>query len=937
MDYKKTLNLPKTGFPMKANLTQKEPEMLKRWAKMGLYQRLRERAKGRPLFILHDGPPYANGHIHLGHTINKVLKDIIVKSRQMMGFDAPYVPGWDCHGLPIELNVEKELGEKKKVMPQVSIRRACRRYAEKFVKVQKKEFARLGVLGDWDNPYLTMSYDYEAAICKAFCDVYMAGHVVKSKKPVHWCPSCVTALAEAEVEYADHVSPSITVKFGASRELEEWVQQRFKGAGKVSVLIWTTTPWTLPANLAVALHPDFDYVAVGVGEETWILAEARLLPVLASVGLEQQDVKVLGRLRGGDLEGMKVLHPFIDRESLLITAPYVTLDAGTGCVHTAPGHGADDYLSGIRYGLEIYAPVDDHGRFTKEVEGLEGREIFEANQAIVEILQEKGALVAAEKISHSYPHCWRCKKPVIFRATSQWFISMDKGGLRDAALDAIEEVEWIPSWGRERIHGMVEARPDWCVSRQRAWGVPVTVFTCADCDEPFMDQATAARLEEIFGREGADAWFTRSEEELLPDGAVCGKCGSRNLKKEMDILDVWFDSGVSHSAVLDKREGLSSPADLYLEGSDQHRGWFQSSLLTSVALKNSAPYRSVLTHGFVVDGEGKKMSKSVGNVVAPEEVIKQRGAEVLRLWVSAEDYRDDIKISDEILARLTEAYRKIRNTIRYLLSNLSDFDPKRDSVSIDQMDELDLWALSRFEEVKKKVMEAYHSYQFHVVFHQIHKFCTVDLSSLYLDIIKDRLYCELPDSTQRRSGQTVLYGMVRELLLIMAPVLSFTAEEAWNHLPGRAEEEESIFLGSMPVARELSQCGEEFHARWERIWAVRAEITKALEKARAEKVIGLALDARVILQVPQEYHDLVASRLELFRSVSLVSQFELGEAGAGSWKSEEIPGLAVEVARAQGEKCARCWTWSTGVGEDSAYPDVCPRCAGVLHAMEMEG
>ncbi len=937
MDYKKTLNLPKTKFPMKANLAQREPEMLKRWAEMDLYHKLREAGEERPKFILHDGPPYANGHLHLGHTVNKVLKDIINKSRWMMGFDTPYVPGWDCHGLPIEHNVEKELGPKKREMSQLAVRKACRKYAEKFVRIQRDEFVRLGVLGDWDHPYLTMSYDYEAAISREFCDIFLKGHVTKSKKPVYWCPTCVTALAEAEVEYGSHESPSITVKFRADEDLVSWAQGKAAEVNgkKLYVLIWTTTPWTLPANLAVALHPDFDYLIVEAGGEFWILAEGRLHQVLASAGLEQGDIKILYRFRGGEIEGMHALHPFIERKSVLLQAPYVTLDAGTGCVHTAPGHGVEDYESGLRYGLDIYSPVDDHGRFTADVPDLQGIKVFDANPKIVDLLKEKGMLLAEETLEHSYPHCWRCKRPVIFRATAQWFISMEKQGLRQDALKAIGEVQWIPAWGRDRIYGMVESRPDWCISRQRAWGVPITVLTCQDCGAPVMSEKIADHLVDIFEKEGADAWFAREAADFLPEGESCGECGSTNVKKEMDILDVWFDSGVSHAAVLEKRKELSSPADMYLEGSDQHRGWFQSSLLTSVATRKRPPYRSVLTHGFVVDGEGKKMSKSVGNVIPPSHVIKRYGAEILRLWVSAEDYQDDIKISDEILKRLTEAYRKIRNTIRYLLGNLNDFDPAKDSLPFEELEDLDKWALWRLGQVTSKVVQAYKDYRFHVVFHQLHRFCTVDLSALYLDILKDRLYCELPGGRLRRSAQTVLYRLAHDLLILMAPVLSFTAEEAWTHLQGLEDPKgDSVFLKDFPRLEDLD-LSEDFLKKWDQLWEIRSEITKALEIARKDKLIGLALDALVVVIPPEELKEFSRANEETLRTITIVSQLKVAEGPEDGdegllWNSEEVEGLRVQVLPARGQKCNRCWTWSEDVGQDDRWPDACGRCVEVL-------
>ncbi len=956
MDYKDTLNLPKTKFPMKANLSQKEPQMLKRWEALGLYKKLIEKGKHRPKFILHDGPPYANGHLHLGHTVNKVLKDIIVKYQMMTGRSAPFVPGWDCHGLPIEHNVEKKLGSKRHQMDKLAIRKQCRRYAERFVDIQRKEFERLGVIGDWENPYLTMNYGYEATIAKEFCQIYLDGYVLRSTKPVHWCPTCVTALAEAEVEYAPHKSPSITVRFPCSGQFRDWLISNVSGLDQQAecyVLIWTTTPWTLPANRAVAVHPDFNYVVVrvpadkvkaamsleaGGKDEIWLVAEGRLQAILLALGLEQTDVQILHEFTGQELEGQQVRHPFIDRQGPVIVADYVTLDSGTGIVHIAPGHGTEDYDSGRKYGLEVYSPVDDRGLFTKDVQGFEGQHIFKANPDIVELLKQRGMLVHTEELSHSYPHCWRCKRPVIFRATAQWFISMDKNSLRSRALKNIDKVKWIPAWGRDRIYGMVEARPDWCISRQRAWGVPITVFTCKSCGKTVLTKEMADKIVEIFEKEGADAWFQRPVSDFLPEGYSCQACGSSDFKKEEDILDVWFDSGVSHAAVLERREELSWPADMYLEGSDQHRGWFQSSLLTSVATRNSAPYRSVLTHGFVVDGKGKKMSKSVGNVIPPEKLIKRFGAEILRLWVSAEDYRDDIKISDEILQRLTEAYRKIRNTIRYLLSNLSDFDPITDSLPFSELESLDRWALDRVFKALRRIRKGYDEYKFHIVFHQIHQLCTVDLSSLYLDIVKDRLYCELRDGRPRRSCQTALYHIARNLIVSMAPVLSFTADEAWAHLTG--DQEASVFFEQFSKAQNdlLSEAEEEF---WSKTIGLRNEITKALELARREKRIGLALDAKVLVRLPEdiglEKDDELVQCLKMVTIVSqlqLVDSFDDEQVKKGNiWQSEDIPGLLCLVLPAEGEKCARCWTWSTYVGKDEEFPDVCERCARVLRQM----
>ncbi len=675
MDYRETLNLPQTSFKMKANLTQREPLVLKRWEREGLYRQLQQAAADRPLFILHDGPPYANGNIHLGTAFNKVLKDIILRAKRMAGCNAPYIPGWDCHGLPIEHNVDLELGEKKQTIPVLSKRAACRKYAEKWIKTQREQFKRLGVLGDWDNPYLTMNHAYEAVIAREFNRFLLSGAVVRAKKPVYWCATCGTALAEAEVDYADHSSPSIYVKFPVVDDLAG-VAPELAGR-KVQVLIWTTTPWTLPANLAVAFHPDLAYAAVEVRGEVWILASERVGPCMQLFGID--DHRLLATFSAASLEGKRCRHPFLERDSLMVLADYVTADSGTGCVHTAPGHGADDYLTGRRNGLAQPAPVDDAGRDTAEAGRYAGEQVPQVNRRIIADLAADGSLVKEQVLNHSYPHCWRCKEPVMYRATAQWFISMDSLQLRAKALAAINEVSWTPSWGQQRIYGMVEARPDWCLSRQRSWGVPVTVLTCADCGEILKDEAVCGRIDELFRKEGADAWFLHEAADFVPEGVVCA-CGSRAFRKETDILDVWFDSGTSHAAVLEERPELRSPADLYLEGSDQHRGWFQSSLLTSVGTRGRAPYQGVLTHGYVVDGQGKKMSKSVGNVVAPQEVIDRYGAEVLRLWVASENYQDDVKVSDEILKHVSDAYRKMRNTLRFLLGNLSDFDPARDAV-----------------------------------------------------------------------------------------------------------------------------------------------------------------------------------------------------------------------------------------------------------------
>ncbi|SHF65556.1 Isoleucyl-tRNA synthetase [Desulfacinum infernum DSM 9756] len=928
MDYKDTLNLPRTKFPMKANLSQREPEILAKWEQMDLYNTLRRQSSGRTPYILHDGPPYANGHIHLGTALNKILKDMIVKSRQMSGFDAIYVPGWDCHGLPIEHQVDKELGPKKKTMTQVEIRRRCRKYAEKFIDIQRNEFKRLGVLGEWDNPYLTMSYDYEATIARELGRFFERGSVVRSKKPVYWCCSCRTALAEAEVEYHDHVSPSIYVKFPMTDESRAAFPEL---AGKdVSVLIWTTTPWTLPANLAITVHPDFRYVAVEASGEVWILAEGLLENCMQAFGIE--DYRILRRFDGPELKGLKCRHPFVDRESVLVLGTHVTLDAGTGCVHTAPGHGREDYDMALEYGLDVYSPVDDDGRFTEEVPLFAGRFVFDANKDVNAKLKELDKLVLEREITHSYPHCWRCKQPVIFRATEQWFISMEINDLRKKALQAIDQVQWVPSWGRDRIYQMIENRPDWCISRQRSWGVPITAFRCRACGEILASREVFDRVVELFEKEGADCWFERPVEDLLPEGAACPGCGSRDLEKEMDILDVWFDSGVSHAAVLERRPYLRSPADLYLEGSDQHRGWFHSSLLASVGTRDRAPYKAVLTHGFVVDGQGYKMSKSLGNVIVPDEIIKQYGAEILRLWVSAEDYRDDIRISQDILKRLSEAYRRIRNTWRYLLGNLYDFDPERDAVPVEKMPELDRYALHVLQKIIEKVRRAYDRFEFHRVYHTVHNYCAVDLSAFYLDILKDRLYTSPAASPERRAAQTVLHRITTTLLRLMAPILSFTAEEAWWHLPGNHGP--SVHMEGFPEVDEalLDPALEE---RWERILRLRADVSRALEAARQAKVIGHALDARVRLSLPHGWKAFFADDAELLRTVFIVSdvRMEEGEDWREAVEGQEVEGLRVLVEAASGEKCRRCWVKSETVGTFDDHPGVCGRCHAALQAL----
>jgi isoleucyl-tRNA synthetase len=934
MDYRQTLNLPKTDFPMKANLAKREPEMLKAWEAEGTYHRLSQKVKGRPKYILHDGPPYANGNIHIGTALNKILKDFIMKSKSMAGFDSYYVPGWDCHGLPVEHEVEKSLGSKKGELSIVDIRRRCREYAAKFVRIQKEEFKRLGVFGEWENPYLTMNFEYQATIVKEFGKFLLNGSVYKGKKPVHWCPTCKTALAEAEVKYEDHRSPSIYVKFKmiSTPSQSSLLDGEGKGGGDIGevfpslkgkpvyVIIWTTTPWTIPANLAIALHPDFPYVAADVGGEIYILAEGLLEEVMKKFGIKKY--QVLEKFSGKKLEGLKARHPFLDRDSMIILAPYVTLDAGTGCVHTAPGHGQEDYESGVQYGLEIYSPVDNDGRFTQDVPFFAGQFVFDANSAVNKKLAEVGALLKEEPIVHSYPHCWRTNDPIIFRATEQWFISMEKMGLRRNALKAINEVNWIPPWGKDRIYGMVQNRPDWCVSRQRAWGIPITVFYCTGCKKPLVNQETISHLVRLFEEKGADIWFEEGTDHLLPEGTRCPECGGKEFTKETDILDVWFDSGVSYAAVLEKRSELEFPASLYLEGSDQHRGWFHSSLLTSVGTRGRAPYRTVLTHGFVVDGEGKKMSKSAGNVIAPDEIIDRLGADVLRLWVAAEDYRDDIKISNEILKRLADSYFRIRNTFRFLLGNLYDFRPEKERVSYGELHELDRWALHQLQKLTGKVREAYERFEFHAVYHAVQNFCAVEMSALYFDILKDRLYTFSSGSRGRKSAQTLLYEILKTLTCLMAPILSFTAEEVWKFLPEEPGKSESVHLMLFPEVKS-EFLDDALTERWERLWEIRALVTKVLEEARKEKVIGLSLDAQVHLYVPEKIFPFLKNYEKDLRSIFIVSSVTLHLA-------KDAKEVRAEVSPAEGKKCERCWNYEVTVGTHKVHETICHRCVEAI-------
>jgi len=931
-EWKDTVNLPRTEFPMKANLQTVEPEMLERWGAMNLYGKIRERRAGAPKFVLHDGPPYANGNIHLGTALNKILKDLVVRSRSMGGYDAPFVVGYDCHGLPIELKVDRELGPKKREMSVADFCRACRAYAERFIGVMNKEFQRLLVMGDWDHLYLTMNYTYQATIARSLGKFVERGLVYKGKKPVHWCIHCRTALAEAEVEYADHSSPSIYVEFPLAADAAGDLAARvpaLKGR-QVSVLIWTTTPWTIPSNLAVAFHPEFDYAAYDVDGRAVILAE----------GLADTVGKVVGRafdrpvakMKGAELEGVRFRHPLYERDSVGVLGDYVTLDAGTGAVHTAPGHGADDFNTGMRYGLEIYAPVGPGGRFNENVELFGGQRVFDANPNVEQALKERSRLWHREAFAHQYPHCWRCHNPVIFLATSQWFIRMDgepviEGKtLREAAIDTIDhKVKWIPAWGHDRIYNMVKGRPDWCISRQRVWGVPIPAVDCTKCGTAIMTAEMVEKTAAVFEEHGAVAWWERPIEEFLPAGLTCSDCGNTTFEREKNILDVWFDSGSSHEAVLPFRPELKWPADLYLEGSDQHRGWFQSSLLVGLGTRNRAPFEQILTHGFLIDLEGRKMSKSVGNVILPQDVIKESGAEVLRLWVASCDYREELRVSKEILARIVEAYRKFRNTMRYLVANLYDFDPAADLVPAAQMEEVDRFILARYARLGLKMLEAYEGYDYPTIFQAVNAFATVDLSALYNDISKDRLYTFAARSKERRSAQTAMYVMADGLARLIAPILSVTAEQLWDYLPKKAGREASVHLALFPSAAELEALVDaDLLTRWERLSDLRERVLAQIEPLRKDKQIGSSLQARVVLTSANGD----AAFLERYRNelpmLFIVSDVQV-RPGAGD-------GTSIAIERADGVKCERCWRVVKSVSSDPAFAGICDRCRNALSA-----
>lgn len=924
-DYNNTLNLPSTDFPMRAGLPEREPQALSQWEEMKLYEKMIAANEGKPLYVLHDGPPYANGKIHLGTALNKILKDFIIKYKNMSGFRSPYVPGYDTHGLPTELKARKAAGVGNAThISALELRKMCREFALGFVDDQRDQFKRLGVLAEWDNPYLTLKPEFVAKQVEIFGEMAKKGYIYKGLKPVYWCPECQTALAEAEIEYAEDPCHSIYVKFKVKNDLGKLAALGAE-LDKTYFVIWTTTTWTLPGNVAICVGPNYEYSVIKANGEYYVMATELAASALAAAKIEQYET--VGTISGSELELMTAEHPFLDRESLVIVGDHVTLESGTGCVHTAPGFGVDDFEVCRKYKqLPIVVSVDAKGVLTEEAGQFAGLTTDEANKKIAMHLDETGNLLALQKIIHQYPHCWRCKSPILFRATEQCFCSISD--FADKAVEAINTVEWIPGWGKDRITGMVKDRSDWCISRQRTWGVPIPIFYCEDCGAEIINDETIKNISDIFRAEGADAWYAREASELLPDGYKCPKCGSTHFKKETDIMDVWFDSGSTHAAVLDQRDYLKFPADIYLEGADQYRGWFQSSLLTSVATKGIAPYKTIVTHGWVVDGEGKKMSKSLGNTISPEEIVNQYGADILRLWVASSDYHADIRISKDILKQLSEAYRKIRNTARFILGCINDFDPDKDSVSLDELEPIDKWALSRLDELNKKVRESYEKFEYHIIFHAVHNFCVVDMSNFYLDVLKDRLYVEKADSKTRRAAQTAIYKILDSLTLMLAPIITFTADEIWQFMPhDSSRNTEHIVLNEYPALTGVEVDGD-FTAKWERLHAVRDDVKKAVENARKEKVIGASLDAEIELFADGEMLDFLKANETELPAIFIASAVRVTEGNGGDFHGE-LP-IGVTVRKASGEKCERCWSYSDTVGKSSDHPTLCARCAAII-------
>lgn len=943
MEKKYKVNLPKTDFPMKADLSKREPQILEKWEKLGIYELLQKKNFNKEKFILHDGPPYANGPIHLGHALNKILKDIVIKYKSLRGYDTPYVPGWDCHGLPIEYQLLKEQGLNKKNVDQLKFRKEAAEYARKYMNIQRDEFIRLGCFGYWDTPYLTMNPGYEGKIIQAFKNLVKNGYIYRRKKPVYWCISCETALAEAEIEYASHRSPSIYVKFPViNSSIADYKLPITNYQLPVSVLIWTTTPWTLPANLALAFHPKYEYVlAKGIVRSeksgSFILAKELLPKVAEQIGLENYEI--IATFPGEKLKGIKSEHPLLKKESIGVLADFVSLEEGTGVVHIAPGHGEEDYLIGLENNLAVFSPVNDQGEFseeiTSEIKILSGVDVFVANDLIIKELDQRERLVFSGEVVHQYPHCWRCKNPIIFRATEQWFLNVEHNNLRKRMLEEIEKVKWIPNYGIERIRGMITVRPDWCLSRQRFWGVPLPILYCEQCNTPLLDIQVIENVEKLIEKEGSDVWFTKSVEEIVPPGTKCAKCAGTKFRKENDILDVWFDSGVSHEAVLKTNSQLHWPAEMYLEGSDQHRGWFQTSLIPAVALENSAPYKSVLTHGFVLDGQGRAMHKSLGNVISPQEVIEKYGAEIVRLWVAISDYREDVRISPEILEQLAETYRKIRNTLRYLLGNLHNFTLPDEKCKVKNIRcnlcnqdvnqcnqtllEIDRYLLHRLNKIIAEVTDAYENYEFHRVMRTIHNFSVLELSNFYLDVLKDRLYTFAENLVERRAAQTVLYEILFALLPMLAPLLSFTAEEAWEYFqPIAKSKEQSVFMVDFPKVNP-NFFSEELEKNWAKILTLRNKVYQKLEQARKDGLIGSSLEAKVIISTNKEEKEFLKEYGEQLPMVFIVSQVEVTD-------KTELTELTVEIKKAEGEKCIRCWNYSTTVGQDKDHPQLCSRC-----------
>lgn len=928
-DYNSTLNLPKTDFPMRANLPEKEPQILEYWENMDIYKKMLEKNENKPSYILHDGPPYANGDIHLGHALNKILKDIVVKYKNMNGFKAPYVPGWDTHGLPTEIKARTKFGaEKAKQMSDLEIRKLCKEFALGYVKKQKEGFKRLGVLGDWNNPYITLYPEYEAEQVRTFAKMASKkGTIYRGLRPVYWCPSCETALAEAEIEYHNDKCHSIYVKFPVVDDKGK-LSKMGVDVSNTYFVIWTTTAWTLPANVAICVGPEFEYAIVKSGEEYYIVADVLKEKVMQAADIENYEL--VGKILGSDLEYMQARHPFLDRNSLIIVGDHVTTESGTGCVHTAPGHGAEDFEVCKNYkNLPVIVPVNSKGVLTSEAGNFAGLDIHKAGKAIYDYLKETGHLFASKTFEHQYPHCWRCKSEIIFRATEQWFCSVDN--FKKEALEAVETVNWNPAWGKDRMISMISERKDWCISRQRVWGVPIPIFFCKNCRKELIDENIMMNIADIFEKESSDSWFSHDAKYFLPEDVKCENCGNHEFEKEKDIMDVWFDSGTSHSAVCDARKDLKFPADLYLEGADQYRGWFQSSLLTSVASKGCAPYKNIVTHGWVVDEEGKKQSKSQNNGVDPAKVMKQYGADVLRLWVSSADYHSDVKMSNEILKQLSEAYRKIRNTARFIIGNLYDFNPDKDMCNLKNLCSIDKWALAKLNNLMNKVKNGYESFEFYEVYHAVQKFCIVDMSNFYLDVLKDRLYVEKSNGVERRTAQTTIYIILNALVKMIAPILSYTSEEIWKYMPHfESEKTESIFLNDMSENVNL-EITEKFIDKWDKIHKIRNEIKKILEIQRKNKIIGSSLEAEIAIYCDGELFEFIKRSKEDLQNVLIVSGIEIFENGEGNYKAEEIENLSVSISHSKYKKCERCWTYSSTVGQDSLNPTICKRCIEVLN------